>query len=427
MKVLCAALILSLVTCCTPCFGRLAPPGDNFRRADMNVDGSVDLSDAVGTFTWLFLGGDEPSCVDAADSNDDGAVDLSDGVFTLNYLFAGGEQVPAPGTDRCGPDRTPDQIGCESFDLCRCDGVANLECSDGEFCDLEPGSCAAGSPPGMCVAVPDACPRLWDPVCGCDGETYANDCERIRAGAQLDYVGECEASNVCGGIAGVPCDRGELCDLPPGSCGAADLQGVCVPIPEVCPDVWDPVCGCDGRTYGNDCERLAAGVQLDHVGECESPNVCGGFAGTPCDEGQFCDLPPGLCGGADLPGDCVPIPDICPRLWDPVCGCDGRTYANDCERIRAGVQLDHVGECESPNVCGGFAGTPCDEGQFCDLPPGLCGGADLQGECVPIPDLCPDLWDPVCGCDGRTYANDCERIRAGVQKDHDGSCDGDPR
>ena len=91
------------------------------------------------------------------------------------------------------------------------------------------------------------------------------------------------------------------------------------------------------------------------------------------------------------------------------------------------MQLDHVGECDSPIVCGGFAGTPCDEGQFCDLPPGLCGGAALQGECVPIPDLCPDLWDPVCGCDGRTYANDCERIRAGVQKDHDGSCDGDPR
>ncbi|CKZ53393.1 Kazal-type serine protease inhibitor domain [Mycobacterium tuberculosis] len=33
------------------------------------------------------------------------------------------------------------------------------------------------------------------------------------------------------------------------------------------------------------------------------------------------------------------------RVSRPVCGCNGKTYANDCERQRVKVQLDHVGAC----------------------------------------------------------------------------------
>lgn len=76
------------------------------------------------------------------------------------------------------------------------------------------------------------------------------------------------------------------------------------------------------------------------------PDVeCGGFQGIACPEGQFCDLPPGECQTSDLAGVCVLRPEICTTEFDPVCGCDGVTYSNDCERARVGVQLAHVGEC----------------------------------------------------------------------------------
>lgn len=33
--------------------------------------------------------------------------------------------------------------------------------------------------------------------------------------------------------------------------------------------VYDPVCGKDGRTYSNSCFASAAGVEIEHQGECK--------------------------------------------------------------------------------------------------------------------------------------------------------------
>ncbi len=73
-------------------------------------------------------------------------------------------------------------------------------------------------------------------------------------------------------------------------------------------------------------------------------------------------------------------------------------------------------------VCGGIQGLSCAEGHICDLPSAQCQSADLQGVCVERPDACIQVFDPVCGCDGKTYSNDCERLMNGIPKDHDGAC-----
>ncbi|HEY3243199.1 MAG TPA: Kazal domain-containing protein [Phycisphaerae bacterium] len=72
---------------------------------------------------------------------------------------------------------------------------------------------------------------------------------------------------ICGGIAGLSCPEGEYCRLDPGQC-CCDFDGTCTPVPSACPLIFAPVCGCDGRTCGNECEAAAAGMSIDHAGEC---------------------------------------------------------------------------------------------------------------------------------------------------------------
>jgi hypothetical protein len=88
----------------------------------------------------------------------------------------------------------------------------------------------------------------------------------VPTGAAAAAVG---VGKTCGGIAGIPCDYGLWCDLKAGSCNVSDAQGKCVKVPTVCNKIFKPVCGCDKKTYGNNCERQAAKAQLDHTGKCK--------------------------------------------------------------------------------------------------------------------------------------------------------------
>jgi hypothetical protein len=316
-----------------------------------------------------------------------------------------------------------------------CGGLQGLQCADDEFCNFAPDAiCGAADQTGTCTLVPEACDDILDPVCGCDGETYSSDCVANQAGVSVASRGECEPApgdgEACGGLLGAQCGDGQFCAFAPDAfCGAADQTGICTDIPQACTREFNPVCGCDGVTYSNPCIANSAGTSVSSLGECDTPppsgDVCGGLLGAQCADGEFCAFPAdAFCGAADQTGICARRPEACTQQFDPVCGCDGQTYGNACSAASAGVSVSSDGECEpSGSICGGLLGAQCGDNEFCDFPiDAFCGAADQTGICRPVPDVCTDEFNPVCGCNDQTFANSCEASAAGVSVASTGEC-----
>ncbi len=92
-----------------------------FRRGDSNVDGNIDISDALYILTCMFaISPPALHCPVAADANDNNGVDMGDAIYILQFLFTNGPLIPPPYPD-CGADPTPSQgsdLGECHYDRC---------------------------------------------------------------------------------------------------------------------------------------------------------------------------------------------------------------------------------------------------------------------------------------------------------------------
>lgn len=144
-----------------------------------------------------------------------------------------------------------------------------------------------------------------------------------------------------------------------------------------CPLSYFPICGSDGRTYGNECEL--------EVQQCYNKDII--------------KLYDGECKST-TPTPTTPILTTynqkmceewtCHEIYEPNCGSDGKTYSNNCYLVKESYCKDPTLVKLYDGICRPTTPYSTTESLFdCDNP------------------TCEEIYDPICGSDGRTYDNEC--------------------
>jgi len=334
----------------------------------------------------------------------DSSVDCSEmpipGLSANNYCQALGEVCCESDvcTDQCICDLTDPERSdtyCQGLGLSCCG--SNGICSDECFCNSDDpegntyctgiGFTCCGSN-GICVNEPTDC--------DCDiSEPYKDDlyCRQLMAGGCCDFeTGKCvqdEAQCYCStpGESQFCTDRGAAC---------------CVGGPSFACTSDATKCYCDPAT-------IPAGEENE--GDRYGNVFCRGIGAKCCHVqtgGHYCSY--------DIT-DCDCTVGSNPTIGDPYCQmiggacCQPFVYFCTADPVACGGSIP---TCTSTSDCTDPAS------QFCEF----TDCTETTGYCIDIPADCTNApLQEVCGCDGITYNNDCERRMAQESKDYDGPCE----
>ncbi|XP_067207512.1 agrin-like isoform X4 [Linepithema humile] len=219
------------------------------------------------------------------------------------------------------------------------------------------------------------CEPVMRPVCARGGATYTSMCELKRQACltkgniEVAYVGTCGSRGPCSEKV---CQWGAIC---------AESGGNAVCQCPTCPAEFQPVCGDDGISYGNECKLRLEACQHRREIRVLYQGLCNGCESKKCEFYSKCE--------SDSAGEAKCVCPKCensvkePAEAKEVCGSNKVTYEDECALKRASctsqtlINISYVGDCGMEvKPCNGDPPIVDSEGKEYD-----CGSGPERRDC----------------------------------------------